>query len=338
MRKNKKKHPNIDNKANTSYYKIIGLSLIIIGALAIRLYPVVNSPEKNRSGFGPFGDTFYYHRVAYNLCNGNGFSATDDGRAFGVGKKNKDLEYEPTITRGPVYPFFMCMVYKTLGNEEYMVSLEDWHKNLNKVRIVQCVIDAAICLLVFFIVRLIYPAFFLPAFISAFLYCFSFYNIFYTKALLSESLTTFLMTWFIFFCVLVLKNQKKLWFFLAGAVFGLVILSRFEYAIFVFVIIIYMCFINRRSLPIAIKNCVIFIIGVIIVISPWTVRNHIAFKKPILVSIGTLGYKLWQGTFETDKIWGRWGDYPDEIFASKQEKMDVNTPKTRADRRSDRGL
>ena len=315
MRKNKKKHPNIDNKANTSYYKIIGLSLIIIGALAIRLYPVVNSPEKNRSGFGPFGDTFYYHRVAYNLCNGNGFSATDDGRAFGVGKKNKDLEYEPTITRGPVYPFFMCMVYKTLGNEEYMVSLEDWHKNLNKVRIVQCVIDAAICLLVFFIVRLIYPAFFLPAFISAFLYCFSFYNIFYTKALLSESLTTFLMTWFIFFCVLVLKNQKKLWFFLAGAVFGLVILSRFEYAIFVFVIIIYMCFINRRSLPIAIKNCVIFIIGVIIVISPWTVRNHIAFKKPILVSIGTLGYKLWQGTFETDKIWGRWGHQEDRWIA-----------------------
>jgi hypothetical protein len=322
--RNKELH-NIDQikKANKSYHKIIGLSLIFVGALTIRIYPVVNSPEKIRAGFGPFGDTHFYQRVAYNLYKGNGFSATYDDRAYGLGSKNENLEYEPTVTRGPVYPLFLCTVYKFIGNEEDMKSVENWHRNLDKVRIVQCIVDSAICLLVFFIVRLIYPSAFLPAFISAVLYCFNFYNIFYTKALLSESITTFLIASFIFFCVFGLKITNKLWGFLTGVILGLVVLSRLEYALFMFVLTAYIYFVNRQSPLVAIKKCAIFILGSTIIISPWTVRNYLVFKEPILVSTGTLGYNLWQGTFETNKTWGKWGNFPNEIFASENEKAKV---------------
>lgn len=86
---NENKSPNINkiNKVNTSFYKIIGLGIIFIGALIIRLHPVISSPEKIRAGFGPFGDTHFYHRIAYNLYRGNGFSATNDGTTYGLGEK-----------------------------------------------------------------------------------------------------------------------------------------------------------------------------------------------------------------------------------------------------------
>ncbi|MFC1645809.1 ArnT family glycosyltransferase [Candidatus Omnitrophota bacterium] len=245
------------NKA--TYYKAAGLVIIFLAALAIRLYPVINSPEKVRYGLGPFGDTHLYHRIAYNLYKGNGFSGIDDGRAYGLGQKEESLEYEPAITRGPAYPLFMYFVYKYFGHPDAMKSIKNWHKNWDKIRIVQCILDATICLLVFFIVKLIYPAYIWPALISAFLYCFSFYNIFYTKALLSESVSTFLVTLSIFFCILGLKDEKKYWLLLAGIGFGLVALSRPEYILFLFILPVLIFFVNRQIPKIAIKKSMIFL-------------------------------------------------------------------------------
>ncbi len=310
------------HKVSISYYKIAGLGIIFVIALIIRLYPVVESPEVYRNGLGPYGDTHFYHRTAYNLYMGNGFSTTDDGRAYGLKPKEKNLEYKPAITRGPIYSSFMCIVYKVFGSEEDMNSVENWHKNWDKVRITQCVMDAVVCLLVFVIVRLIYPASSIPAFIAAILYCFGFYNIFYTKTLLSESLTTFLVTIVLLFCILALK-KSRFWWFLAGGVLGVIVLARPEYVLFVFFLAVVICFANRHSISMAVKNCVIFLIGAIVVISPWTMRNYIVFKEPVLVSAGRLKYNLWLGTFETNKVWYRWGNFPDEIFTSEQEKMQI---------------
>ncbi len=214
-----------DKKRNVkTVFVIIWLCTIFTVALVIRLQPVLSTPEKIRSGFGPYGDTYFYHRTAYNLYKGNGFSATDDGRAYGLVPTEQNLAFEPTAIRGPVYSFFICIVYKLLCNQKDMESADNWHKNLDKVRIVQCIIDASVCLLVFFIVRFIYPSSVLPAFIASALYCFCFYNIFYTRALLSESLTTFIAACLVFFYLLSLKSTGKLWWFLTGIFLGLLVL------------------------------------------------------------------------------------------------------------------
>jgi len=303
-------------------YQLIILIIIFLFALIIRLYPVIKTPIEFMYGFGQFGDSFLYHTIAYNLYKGNGFSGTDDGRAFGL--KHSDsgrLEYTPAITRGPIYPLFMCAIYKFFGKPEDMDSPENWHNNWVKVRIAQCILDATICLLVFFIVRLIYSSSYWPALVSAFLYSFSFYNIYYTKALLSESVAAFLLTSSVFFCILGFKYDKAYWWILTGIGFGLTILSRPEFLLFPFLLLFYIVFIFRSSVLSGIKKSIIFIISMLIMIAPWTLRNYIVFKEPIIVSTGGLGYNLYLGTFESDRNWKGWGVFPDEIFGSTQEKQ-----------------
>ncbi|MFC1708675.1 glycosyltransferase family 39 protein [Candidatus Omnitrophota bacterium] len=303
-------------------YIAIGLGIVFVAALIFRFYPVINNPEEINKGFGPFGDSNLYHCIAYNLYRGNGFSGIDDGTPYGLNQEPKTKEYEPAINRGPIYPTFIFLVYKFLGNPEDMKSLDNWHKNWNKIRLAQCVLDATICIFVFFIVRLIYPASLWPAFISAVLYAFSFYNIFYTKALIGESVTTFLLALAILFFTLSIKSGKKLLLFLAGVGFGLVVLSRTEYVLFILLLALYIFFVNRRSFSMAIKKGLIFIFGASIIIAPWVLRNYIVFKEPV-ITIGALGYNMHQGTFVTKDNWTSWGEYPEEIFSNDQEKEAV---------------
>ena len=319
----KPKNDNTERKSRNISCIIISIFAIFAVALIIRLNPIIRTPEMIRSGFGPFGDTHFYHRTAYNLYKGNGFSATYDDRAYGLSRENENLTFEPTAIRGPVYTFFISTIYKLLGNEKDMESPIKWRKNLDKVRIVQCIMDASICFFVFFIVRLICPSSLFPAFLASILYCFCFYSIFFARALLSESITTFILTCLVFFCLLSLKSTRKLWWLITGVFLGLVVLSRFEYSLFVPVLTSYIYFVNRKFPAAALQKCIFLIVGTMIIVSPWTLRNYLVFKKFIPVSAGSLGYNLWQGTFETNKVWSRWSDFPDEIFYSEQEKSKI---------------
>ncbi len=300
-------------------YAFILLAAIFVTALIIRLSPVIQTPETFRNGFGPYGDTYLYHVLAYNLYKGNGFSGTDKGQAFGF-KVDEKPKYEPAIVRGPVYPFFLSMVYRIFCSEKDMQYLEVWHKNWDKVRIAQCLLDAIVCILVFFISRVISKKSFIPALISSVLYCFSFYNIFYTRALLSESVTTFLLTASLLFCVLGLKHDKSYLWGLAGSLFGLVMLSSPEYLLFPVTLMLYMIFINRKHTLNAVKKFLVFIITATIVVIPWTVRNYHVFKQFIPVSVGALGVNLFLGTFESNNNWQSWEELPDNAFNSKEEK------------------
>jgi len=303
------------------YFALLGM--IFIFALIIRLYPVIQSPETYRKGLGPFGDSYLYHVTAYNLYKGHGFSGVDDGQAFGLKDENKDLKYTPENKKAPAYPFFISMVYRFFGSVQDMKSVDNWHKNFDKVRIAQCIVDSFICLLVFFIVRVIYSKSYWPAFISAILYCFSFYNIYYTRALLSESVTTFMVTLSILLSVLSLKRNKLYLSVLSGISMGICALSRAEYILFPLVFIIYIFFIDRRNLASAIKKSAALILAVFITIAPWTIRNLIFFKEPIAVSTGALGYNLYLGTIETNTNWRDWKHLPDSVFVTDAERAKV---------------
>ncbi|MCK9615026.1 MAG: glycosyltransferase family 39 protein [Candidatus Omnitrophica bacterium] len=298
------------------------LGVIFVMALIVRLYPVIGTTETAyRYGFGIFGDTELYHVIAYNLYKGNGFSGTDDGRAFGLKGGGTNIEYEPAITRGPVYPFFISMVYKIFGSEKNMESIHTWRINLDKVRIVQCFMDAFVCILVFLITFLICQKSFFPAIISALLYCFSFYNIFYSRALLSECVTTFLLTLMLLFCILSLKYNKIYYWILAGICLGLTTLSRPEYLFFTLVFAFYTLIVGHRHILNVLKKSLIFVVATAIIIAPWTVRNYLTFKKPILVSVGALGTSLYIGTLETNDNWKSWNEMPVDKASFRQEQV-----------------
>ncbi len=294
------------------------LGIIFIAALIIRIYSIYHPPVENIYGLGPYSDSALYHTIGYNLARGYGFSGDTRGLELGIGEVDGS-RLEPAIVRGPVYPFFISAVYKYLCCESDMKVIEDWHRNWDKVRIVQAVLDASVCLVVFLIVVLIYPASLWPAFLSAFLYCFSFYNIYYTRALLTETVTTFLVSCFILFCAFGLRRNKGIIWLLTGTTFGLVSLSRTEYIPFLLVLSVYLCFIERSAFIKLRKKYLLILLGAFLVISPWTIRNYLVFNELIPVSTGGFGFNLFLGTFETRENWRGWDEYPEEEFKSKNE-------------------
>ena len=76
-------------KVTTPFIRILGLILIFLAALFIRIDPVLMTPEPIRAGFGPFGDSFLYHNIAYNLYKGHGYSGIDNGSAFGLPQSDR---------------------------------------------------------------------------------------------------------------------------------------------------------------------------------------------------------------------------------------------------------
>lgn len=283
--------------------QISGLSSIIIIALVIRLFFVINFPEKDRYGLGPFDDSALYNELAVHLFMGDGFVNIDykDTSEHNINK--------PAFSRGPAYPFFMYMVYKFFVNSTDTLSLETWHVAWDKVRIVQCVLDSFCCVLVFFIVKSIYPKSVWSPLISAGLYGLSFYNIYYTKVLLTETLTTFLITLFILIAIFGIIKKEMRWFFYAGIIYGFVLLCRTEYSFFVLVFVLFLFSIKKNNKKIFIRNIAIYLIGVAVSVLPWSFRNYVVFKRPILISVGGLGESIYWGTFENNENWIGWGAF-----------------------------
>ena len=302
----------------------LSLGVILVVALAIRIHPVVYSPEASRGGRGMFGDTYLYHAIAYNLYKGNGFSGTDYGGSLGLRENKRGLPYEPAIVRAPLYPLFLAGVYTVFGSHEAMRSPSAWRETFDRVRLTQCVLDAFVCLLVFFITRSVFPAPAWPALVAATLYAFSAYNIFYTRALLTESLATFLVAASTLLTILGLRQGKPLWWFLAGAGWGVTALCRPEYLPFNVVIVGLPFLANWRRWRILYKSLIAVVLGVVLTVTPWVLRNYVVFKQPVL-TVGGLGYSLFLGTFETNTNWTGWNQFPAEIFADAREAEAVES-------------
>ncbi|MDD5730658.1 MAG: hypothetical protein PHN57_05975, partial [Candidatus Omnitrophica bacterium] len=88
-------------KSKGAFGAIFILCGILVLALAIRLYPVIKSPETLRSGMGQFGDSYLYNDIASNLYKNKGFVSSPISGAGGP----EQTSFQPVVTRGPGYPF-----------------------------------------------------------------------------------------------------------------------------------------------------------------------------------------------------------------------------------------
>ena len=312
-----------DFQFTNRFLHVVGLLLVLLVALFVRIDPILTGPLQMRMGFGPFGDSVLYNAIAYNLYAGNGYSGLDDGSSLGLAKAEHKVErYEPAVTRGPLYPGFMAAVYRLWGDPEAMKSIIFWHYNWNRVRIVQSILDASICLLLFFTMRTLYPGRYLPALLAAVIYTFSFYNIYYARALLAESVTTFLVALALAAGVVAMKSGRLVWWFVFGASFGLASLGRPEYILFPFFMAGFNFFVLRHDIKKAMRTAAVLLCGMVVVLTPWTVRNYMTFRQFVPTSVGAFGYNLHIGTFETGD-WKDWGYYPERIFKSPEMKTEV---------------
>ena len=299
-----------------------GLALIVLGAFAIRASPVLRFPEPQRGGLGPFGDSFVYHTLAFNVYKGHGYSGTQGADTFGAEAQPAPRSYTPGIFRPPAYPLFLALIYRLCTDPRALVPITTWQRVWDRVRLIQCALDATVCLLVFCLVRTIFPSSCWLPLLAAALYAGSVYNIYYTRALLSECLTTWCVAAFLLCAARAIRRMTQPRLALAGASLGLAALSRPEYALFAGVFALTLAWRSRDSRAHAMRTLLPFALGAGLVIAPWTVRNLLVFHRPILISSGGWGGNLYFGAVLTRDNWQWWWSerYPDALFMDQQER------------------
>jgi len=295
------------------------LLVIIVVCLVVRVGSVLNHPETARSGLGPFGDSWAYHALGYNLAQGNGYSITDYGAAKGSRMDPAGTHvYEPAATRAPIYPYFLSLIYRFTGLSG-SVSAGQLQETFHWVRLIQCALDTLTCLLVFCLTRLLARGSTPAALTASLLYALSPYHLYFSNAILTETLATFITVLAALTTTkAIIGNHTYAWA-LSGALWGILALCRPEYFPFGIVLAVILGAWHWR-LGIPSGRVVILAIGIVAVMSPWIIRNFNTFGHPF-VSTGGLGYSLFLGTFEGSAGFTGWSDVPEEFFPDQHERM-----------------
>jgi hypothetical protein len=308
-------------RAFSSHPIVRVLCVLLVGALALAasLGPVLRSPERSRGGMGRFGDTFLYLKLAYNLDVGHGFSGTFDGGALGQ-MLVPPAAYVPAVARGPVYPYFIHLVYRVAGTPVMRRTPETWTRDWDRVRMAQCGVHALTALLVVALVLALWPGAFWPAVAAGVIQALGPYSLYYTRELLSETVTAFLATLAVLLTVRAFAAERLHRWVLAGAALGLTALARPEYVAAPVVVAAYAAWTRRSRGRAALRGAAALVIAAACVVAPWTLRNLRVSGHAIPVAEGGVGSNLYVGTFETPATWRGWGAFPESIFFLPHER------------------
>ena len=229
--------------------------LIFFSAFLLRLLFVILVPLDA-------GDTPEYDDYALNLLGGFGFSAN--------------------IKRPPLYPLLLTFIYFFFGH------------NFLAVRIVQAILDAITCVLVYLLGKKIFQNK-KTAFFGASLAVVNPSLIASTSYILTETLTAFLLTSSMFILVKAWEEKRKRDWTVSGILLGLSTLTRPVTLLFpLFFGVKLFCSSKKKFAPALFIS--LFCLGMVLPISPWTVRNAIVFHKFIPVTTDA-GYNLWVGSY-----------------------------------------
>jgi len=231
--------------------------LLIFGlALLVRISFLILAPERPLN----IDDAISWDSVAWNFLNGRGFT---------------EIDGKPTSVRPPVYPVFLSIIYFLFGRNYYIVYL------------VQSIIGALICLLIFLLSKRFFND--TTSFIAG-IFCSVWPPlVVYTGIISSEILFTFLLLLFLIF----LYNEK-ISPILSGIVLGITNLTRSTIVVYPIFIIIFLLLIKSNFKEVK-KIITIFVVSLIVVL-PWTIRNCIVFKRFLLINTSA-GELFFSGTY-----------------------------------------
>ncbi len=289
--------------------------LVVVLALAVRLYPMLAHPETRRGGLGAFGDSALYLALGFALADGTGFAVAPA----------PTLPPEPVIMRGPVYPFYVSLVYRAwraLAGPDALQRPTARSEVFAAIRRSQAVLGALDCVAVFALTRVLWPSSFVPALLAALLTALCPYTIYYTRQILKESVATSLLTWTMLAAALAARDRRLAWGVLTGIGSALLALCTPQFlplAPMLALAIVAM----RRAERAAVRVAAVALAAWVVTIAPWTYRNWVVFDRFVPVSTGDLGYGLYLGTFESNTNWTGWHEFPQEIFASTEQRQAV---------------
>jgi len=230
---------------------------ILILALFLRLFFIIKAPIQPITS-----DCAAYHDYALNLLNNNEF-------------RHGNLKAD----RPPLYPFFLCCIYKVFGVKQVPVYL------------IQALLDTITVLMVFFMgTWAINPR---AGLLASFLAALHPYLILLTRIYFTQTLATFLLVAsFLCLTYILCKNrnggQKRykndFLLFVSGAFLGLSTLAHPDpIALPAMVIIVFIAVFWKEKGKI-IRYSFIYSMGFLITLSPWMIRNYMVFKKVVSVT------------------------------------------------------
>jgi len=190
---------------------------------------------------------------------------------------------------GPLYPYFLAVLYGTLGRDLYLV------------RVIQTIIGSLSCVLIYLIGKKIFnPVVGVLAGLAAALYGMF---VFYDATILMETLVVFLdLLAVVLLLYAVERKNKRIWF-LAGFVLGLSALGRGTILLFVPLVFFWFILNEKKERKTILRNFAVFCTGVLLVLAVCTLRNFVVTGDFVVIS-SNWGVNFYQGTneFATGKI------------------------------------
>ncbi len=217
----------------------------------------------------PMVDARAYDVIAQNIINGYGYKEILD----------PEVKYEPSLVRaGPVYEYFLAGIYKVFGH------------NYTAVWVIQAILHSISALLIYLTCLLIFnndnkEKIGLVAASMLGLYP---DLIEISAMLMTETLYIFLVCLSIYLFFYYFKNNQLITLVALSVAFGLAVLTRPPVAFLLPVLIIY--FFEKKQF----LRSIIFIMLVVLVLTPWTVRNYYLYGKAMPFGAGG-AYNFWIG-------------------------------------------
>jgi len=216
----------------------------------------------------------------------------------------------PSVLLPPTYPFFLYLVKIT-------TSLTDYNF-LYLIFLIQILLSTYSVFLFYEINQNFFSKKF--SLINSFIFSIVPLNIYSCGQISSINLQIVFSLLFLSFLFKITKDQKNKNILIFSLISGLLILTRGEFILIFFLIILFVTLSKKLNLG----NLLKIISIVLLIISPYLVRNYIHFNQVFLVK--SVGYNLWKGNNELSNVDG-FENYKNSKFVkinSEIEKLKKN--------------
>lgn len=211
-----------------------------------------------------------YHNAAVNLIEARGYSHFDSP------------PYRPSFYKPPVYSIFLAVIYKLFGI------------NIGAVKIIQALADTFACLLLFYLLRLYFNE--KIALVGLGLAAICPITAVYANLINPESLSVFFMVLSLFLVSKAARLNKSWLFFCSGLSSIVLGYLRLELSSLVFIFGAYLFFNQKKRDK---KKILFYVLGVLMMMTPWVARNYRLTGKFIPLSAGGgAGFSVFYGTFD----------------------------------------
>jgi len=220
-----------------------------------------------------FNDEPGYDQIAINLIQKKGFFINIPEMFISNSK--------PTAMREPLYPIFLAGCYKIFGH------------NLLIVKILQAGVDCITAVFIYLISQQIFSNRSISL-LAVFLFAIYIPEVTFVPRLLQITFFTMTLVIFIYSLLKSQENPSFRNFLLAGLLLGISILSKATVQFFIIFLFFWIIFKFRKNKKLFLNSILAISIGVILSITPWSLRNYFLFKAFIPGSTAG-GYNLFIG-------------------------------------------